>query len=172
MTEYIDVRDVHPDYKRADCPECGVERLFKQSTWDDTPVAICQTCNARETLDIEIACPDCERRMTYDGPADEWRCQTCEGTRAADRDELIDRMTELGDLRVGYVLGEPCPRCKAPRGVHGDPDATLKCRECDGLYIGQYSDEWWAYAEWLLHRGRSGRYEPPTWIRNNLRGEA
>lgn len=164
---YVDVRDLHPDYRTETCPNCGEERRFKSSRWDGDTVWLCQSCNKRLTEDIEIACPECDTRMTFDGPNDRWLCQVCEAERETDKDALLERMTEGADHRVGHVIGERCPAC-GESGVMGDPDATAICRQCEGVYFSRYSDEWWAYAEWLSRRGYSGRYEPPTWIRINL----
>lgn len=171
MTEYVDARDYHPDYKRADCAECGGERRFTRSERDGVTVWLCKECGTREHLDIEVACPECDRRMAFEQNADRWLCRFCGAERESDKGRLIDRITERGDHRIGFLLGEPCPLCGADHGVHADPDATLLCRECEDIYWYSPRDEWWAYAEWLRHRGRSGRLEAPRWIRVPARAD-
>lgn len=167
MTEYIDARELHPEYDRKDCPHCGETRWFKYVTpndrWDDLdPYWNCLTCRKRFDRELWVACPDCDGRMVAERDPERWHCRVCGGERPLDRTALIERMST--DYRTGYIESERCPVCGERFGVWADPDGAAICRECEDFYAGQYSD-FGTDAEWLTRRGLGGRHEAPDWIR-------
>ena len=72
------------------------------------------------------------------------------------RDQLVAELDRIvdGDVfppsagKPGVLRGE-CPVCGEEAGVMGDPDGALVCESCGEFYAYQYSDEWYAYAEWV-----------------------
>lgn len=145
VSEYVHVFELLPDYQRRDCPDCGEEQWFRETEYGPQ----CIDCRAYLRKTVEVVCPDCDTRMVTD--AGEWVCNLCGATRDFPRDELIDRLSDTDAYAVRGMPGElreECPICGAEETC-GDSDGTILCRECSDLYLGQYMDQWFAYAHWL-----------------------
>ena len=162
VDDYVDVRDIHPDFKRDTCYRCGEERVFKRGKYDYEMVWNCQTCNRRQNHRIEIPCWECGSPLRQLSKGTE--CAVCGYENRLDKDAIINRLSS--DMfafrgKPGVLMGE-CPFCGDETSVNGGPDGELVCdndpthdftgRTC--FYAGQYSDEWFAYGQWLLRKDR------------------
>lgn len=152
--EYVHIYELHKDYLDEICPECGDRQWYKREVWDSGETRWrCLECRKMHYHHVQIECEQCLIRMVRDGG--QWKCNHCGKTKPCQTDALVDRLTAEHDVR-GYARGMmlTCPICDMnPNGerwtVRCDPDGTLICDECDVLYLGQYSDAWYAYAVWM-----------------------
>jgi RecJ-like exonuclease len=127
----------------AECPHC--DGIGKIETYEPPRFE-----NARLPHAVEVPCPTCAARMRV---GDGWECDICGTTRPFDADALHDRIVDDRTFapsvnKPGMLCGE-CPVCDAATSVVGDPDGALVCDSCGEFYAYQYSDEWYAYAEWV-----------------------
>jgi len=150
LSDYLDIGELHPDYRRDPCPDCGEERWFKHLDRDGwvTSQWNCQTCGAYLHEVLEYPCPDCGTRMDVDGG--KFVCAVCDHAYPFPKAKILRRLSSDSYPERAHkpgVMAAECPLCEDGR-VNGDPDGAVVCSECD-FYAGQYMTPWYCYGLWL-----------------------
>lgn len=152
INQYVDARELLPDYERRLCPDCGSVQWTKPTNYDHSDHGpVCENCHSyiRETL--EVPCPECDNRMRAPGHEDIWDCAVCDKTFDRPKETLIDRLSGRSHVARGMpgaCFNGECPVC-GENDVKGDPDGDLYCDHCRNFHAGQYSAKWYAYAHWM-----------------------
>lgn len=150
--QYIDARELLPEYERRLCPRSGEEEWTKPTNYkhsDHGPVCEPHSSYINETL--EVPCPECGTRMLAPGHEDVWECSVCNLSIDRPTEKLVDRLTTDSHFQrgmAGVLMGE-CPVCGEENSVNGNPDGDLVCDECHDFYAGRFSAKWYAYAHWM-----------------------
>jgi len=154
VNQYVDVRELLPEYERRLCPQSGEIEWTKPTNYDHSDHG--PTCERHGTYirkTLEVPCPECGTRMTAPTKPDEgkvWYCAVCDLTLDRPTEKLTERLSSDAFAfpgKPGVMQGE-CPVCGGENTVNGGPDGELECKECH-FYAGQYSDKWFAYAHWM-----------------------